>query len=462
MKHLKKIIPFLALMPFVIGTIGYGIAGEKITDALYASFALYFVNPVSDSYNAFIDISRWSAALVTTSAVIYALRRLWTAAALFVSGLVKDSIAVYSDSDVKIKFERPRKGILYLGNKFNAVPKSQIIIFDSDEHSLQFYEEHKAQLRNRKVYISLKTINPEALKDNPNINFFHVGDAVARTLWKRIALWKQNSEKIEITILGTEHLGQCILNCGLLINLFSPNQEITYNFIGSSSLYRISHGEINTFNRDSVRYFNADDKSVTDIIRQSDITIVSEKTDVETLQAISVICGGKILYYSPDGCIDRYLAFPNVEVFGNDLDTYTDENIRQNKLINSAIDQNHNYLTSRFARADLLDKYSEWNKLNGFLKWSNISSSDYKDVLIYLGKNGADVEDLSELEHIRWCRFHILNHWKYGVPENGKAKDPQRKIHQCLCSYQELSEAYKDNDRMVVKEALKLAHCSDS
>lgn len=247
-----------------------------------------------------------------------------------------------------------------------------------------------------------------------------------------------------------------------MINLFSPNQEITYNFIGSSSLYRISHGEINTFNRDSVRYFNADDKSVIDIIRRSDITIVSEKTDVETLQAISVICGGKILYYSPDGCIDRYLAFPNVEVFGNDLDTYTDENIRQNKLINSAIDQNYNYLTSRFARADLLDKYSEWNKLNGFLKWSNISSSDYKDVLIYLGKNGADIEDLSELEHIRWCRFHILNYWKYGVPENGKAKDPQRKIHKCLCSYQELSEAYKDNDRMVVKEALKLAHCSDS
>ena len=28
--------------------------------------------------------------------------------------------------------------------------------------------------------------------------------------------------------------------------------------------------------------------------------------------------------------------------------------------------------------------------------------------------------ELAELEHIRWCRFHYLNHWKYGKTKNKK------------------------------------------
>lgn len=88
----------------MIGAVGYGVAGERISDALYASFALYFINPVSDNYNILIDIARWGSALVTTTAVLYALKRIRLAAARFVHCLAKDSIAVYSDNDIKIFF----------------------------------------------------------------------------------------------------------------------------------------------------------------------------------------------------------------------------------------------------------------------------------------------------------------------------------------------------------------------
>lgn len=133
---------------------------------------------------------------------------------------------------------------------------------------------------------------------------------------------------------------------------------------------------------------------------------------------------------------------------------YTDENIRQNKLINDAIEQHCNYLCSLSENAGKnFDKIEEWNKLSGLLKWSNISSSDYKRLLISLCKDGmCDEELLAELEHIRRCRFHVLNFWKYGVPQSG-SRDTKNRIHICLCAYSEMDESDKEKDREVAREA---------
>ena len=74
-------------------------------------------------------------------------------------------------------------------------------------------------------------------------------------------------------------------------------------------------------------------------------------------------------------------------------------------------------------------------------------------------KNGETVADtvmrnkdlLSELEHIRWCRYHYLNNWKFGIPENGKAKDPQNRIHSLLVPNNQLSEGEQEKDRENVR-----------
>ena len=66
------------------------------------------------------------------------------------------------------------------------------------------------------------------------------------------------------------------------------------------------------------------------------------------------------------------------------------------------------------------------------------------------------MERLAELEPIRRCRYHFLNNWKYGVPENGKNKDMERRIHKLLIPYGQLEEAEKEKDRENIRILLEL------
>ena len=68
----------------------------------------------------------------------------------------------------------------------------------------------------------------------------------------------------------------------------------------------------------------------------------------------------------------------------------------------------------------------------------------------------AELERLAELEHIRWCRYHLLNNWQYGTPDNGKNKDAVRRIHTLLVPYAALPEAEKEKDRENIRVMLDI------
>ena len=104
----------------------------------------------------------------------------------------------------------------------------------------------------------------------------------------------------------------------------------------------------------------------------------------------------------------------------------------------------------------------QWRKLNGFTKGSNIASVDYHNIRRQILKKAKEQgisytnDELGMMEHIRWCRFHYINHWKYGIPDNGKAKDATKRIHICLVPYDELSEIDKKKDYDAVELLLEL------
>ena len=85
----RKLIPVICLVPLVVGMVGYLLSGEWISDALYASFALYFTNPVSEAYNGCIEFARWTAPLVAATAILCVLKSVWDGLAWRVAGVLQ-------------------------------------------------------------------------------------------------------------------------------------------------------------------------------------------------------------------------------------------------------------------------------------------------------------------------------------------------------------------------------------
>lgn len=452
-KKLIRIAQILIfLVPLLMGIIGYVRSGEGVTNAVYASFALYFVNPVSDGYNRWIEFARWTAPLVTATAILCVLKTVWQSVKWYLTLWVsKDSVAVYSNEDTKIKFASGTKAV-YPGEKIQRMAKSHIIVFSSDDESLEFYEEHKEQLENKSVYIGLRNLELGSIKEIPQVTLFDVNGSIARLLWKKIALWEQDKKAFKIVVMGDGALAQSILATGLQWNLFSLEQRIEYDVISSDSLFQRKHENMPLMNADTIRYYGEEEDVVWNVITDADVVIVADTISIDQLQTLAVrVQHGKIYFYSPtESDISQYLIFDNLTAFGRNEDVWTDENIRRQKMIEKAILLNKKY-------AEQYNGEENWNLLTGFLKASNISSADFGEIITKLPEQISDKE-LAELEHMRWCRFHYLNYWKPGVPDNGDRKDLQKRIHKDLCPYRELDEEEKEKDLLTIRNWKKENH----
>ena len=451
-ERLKKWIPLLSVLPFFTGTVGYTLAGERLLDALYFSFSLYFVNLVSDASNPLIEAARWGAALVTTTAVLYALKRVWTRIQWAALCLHPDSVAVYCGQEDQVVFPGKRSGVLYPGREFRPGAKSHIILLETDAASLGFYEAHQKQLEKHRVYIALRELDRGFLRDVPGVVFFDINGAIARLLWKSIRLWQKKTNQFNIVIWGGGHLGQTILNYGLLLNLFSLEQQISYHLTGNTTLYQISHALFRPENGDTISFHDTDSDRAWEAVRQADLVILAEDASAERLQALRTACQtGTVYYYaSSEGDEGAYLKFSRLFPFGADQEIYRDPYIRGETLVQAAKEQHYAYLNAETAAAETPD--TAWQKLDGFTQWSNISSVDFQEVLRDL--SGLELEVLAELEHIRWSRFYTLSGWRFGIPASGENRDIEEKIHKNLLPYKELPPSEKEKDRALIRRIL--------
>lgn len=448
-KLLEKIFPLLFLIPLVIGTIGYLQSGEMITNALYASFALYFTNPVSDAYNGLVEFARWTAPLMTATVILCALKNVWHKLIWRIQCLEKDSVAIYSDQNISISFGE-NVTTIYAGNTFQPWAKSHILMFSSDQDNLKFYEDHKKKLKTDEVYIALRELETGLLQKIDKIDFFDVNGAIARNLWKQISVWKNREQKMDIVIYGNGALAEAILTYGIQMNLFSASQQITYHVISETNYFEIKHPNFQTQNEDRIISYRESDEGIWEIIRNAEIVIAADLLSMQKFQEIVVnTVKGQLYYYSPEtGTLGDYITYGNPKAFGRNDFIFTDENIRRKQLVKKADELNKQYARNYGGE-------KEWRKLSGFLRASNISSADFMEILREL-PDTVQMEEAAELEHICWCRFHYLNYWKYGISDNGARKDAQKRIHKDLIPYKELSEAEKEKDRDIVKKARRM------
>ena len=447
----KTVLTVLALVPLMLGTIGYKLSGEMITNALYAAFALYFTSHISDAYNVYIEIARWTAPLVTATAILYALQNVWESlrnrVVLFGK---KNSVSVYSDMDCRIRFGK-NVGAIYPGDELKKYAREHIIMFSTDEMNLQFYEKHKKELAGKKVYIGVRDIECCFLNPLEDVTIFDINGAIARMLWKEISLWNKAKNEFNIVVWGSNTLSGEIICTGLQMNLFSKKQKIKYCFVTDNSNFRIRHSELNLMNNDELSYLDYKNPEIWDAVSNADIIIVSDILDVETMQTLVVKAAeSKIYYYSPvEGDMISHFSLGNVVPFGRNETVLTDENIRRGALIRKAKKLNEHY-------ANLYGSEKDWNALSGFLKGSNISASDFGEVLFMLNERIGE-EEQAELEHIRWCRYMFLNYYTLGTPTNGKNRDDDKRIHMDLIDFSELDpkERVKDTEAIKITKVLQ-------
>ena len=65
-------------------------------------------------------------------------------------------------------------------------------------------------------------------------------------------------------------------------------------------------------------------------------------------------------------------------------------------------------------------------------------------------------DEMANLEHIRWCRFHFINYYKFGIPDNNKNRDDKKKIHKSLVDYNKLSSEVQDKDKKGIRITMGL------
>lgn len=464
-----RIIVFLLLpIPLVIGTIGYYLAGMSFLDALYFGLRLYGLEWENDAKNIYVEVARWTAPLLTAAGFVAVIKRVYIfLRKRFFLLFCRNTTAIYSNSDRGELLCASMKAGILSNDKLLKRVKKHIILFDTDEENILFYQTHKAFFQNEKkkktVYMCLNTTDSCLLKpDMDNVRIFNANDMIARQLWKNIKLWncKERQTVRKVVIWGGDALGQRILRYGLQMNLYAKNQSIEYHILGESSLYEAANRYFQTFNDDKL-FFHGKEECDYELLRDADYVIVTCAAPIELLQGLYYNCEkAKIYYYNPAGeKITEYLKTERLYAYGEDRLTFTGENIRTDKLYEAAKKMHYAYMVSANGETSE-DMEVEWRKLDGFTKGSNISSCDYKEVICDLEafcvKNNMEIslEEYAYLEHVRWSRYHLLNGWRYGVPENGTNKDAERRIHICLVPFDKLSEQEKEKDRQVILNIL--------
>lgn len=463
----KHLFYLFVLVPFVLGTIGYCTQGIDFTDAAYGSFALYFVNPVMDEKNLPVEAARWLAPLTLAGGVLLTIKEIGYKVKHFFRSLDKRTVAIYSDNPFGEMLEKNIRHSIRIQDDSVYDTKNVIIMYANDSDALKFYQDNRRKIKNKNVYMKLDSFHPLCI-GNSDVKYFNMNDMIARDYWKSHNLseyCKNNEKHIKIAIVGFNDLGERILNSGLLNNIFSLDQCIEYHIWGDSVLYENLHTDFHTMNHDKIVYHKSGVEEEICMLTEMDRIIVVDSTDYHLLTSIFEICPhNKIDCFSPDGSlVNSIYDNDKIDIFGNYESLLTKENIITDKLYEQAMKLHYRYAhpedtptdPGKPGKWDWQELKDAWNALNSFTKLSNVAAADYYNITKEIMGTDETDDVLCELEHIRWCRFHFLNHWKYGQTENGK-KDSNKRIHPCLIPYSELSETEKEKDKDAVKMLIGL------
>lgn len=450
-------------IPLIFGITGFFVLeGESFLQSLFLSVGMYLMNYDEVPPNLWIEIARWTAPLATASGVLLAIDAMYNRLRNFFLFLKGGSTAVYGpDADKKLILSQLGSSGISCGDTF--VRAHRYILLGSEKDNLEFYQQHSRKLKKSTVYLKCSSI-PQLASAHARLRLFCPEEIAVQLFWKEHCMYEESAahgHNIRIAFLGFGKLGEELLISALQNNLFSPKQHIEYHIFGEDGGFCDFHPSLSEIS-DPVIFHPEPWSSQLDLIASSQAVIVLEQeAQLSILRNLLFATGIPRIHVFTANSLgagilseqDRLILF-DWKCRAQQLDHILGE-----KLYKRAKRINLRYM-SLYANVAETDQNgeAEWEKLDAFTRYSNVSSADYHEVQRRILEMrglpadldaipGAVAEELAELEHIRWCRYHYLNNWKYGIPANGKAKDARQKIHAMLVPYAALSEAEKEKDR---------------
>ena len=468
--HIRRLGKGLLLAaPLLLGLYGF-VFVEKLPfmQSLFNCVCMYCLNYQDPPLNLWIEGARWLAPLATASGVVLLVQHFHTSIRNAWAYCKGNSVAVFGPEEARADLleELGSRGIP-MNDKW--VKAHSYVLLGTEQENLAFYQRYQRRLKDKHVYIQCRALPAMATTD-PNVHLFCPEETAARHFWKAncpYALSVRKEHQLRITILGFDKLGKELLLSALQYNIFHPQQKIEYHILGEEKGFSRVYHQLHQIT-DPVFFHPEPWYAHIDLIRESDMVLVTEIPDqLSVVSELSLAIPNQKLFVfaAQQGLGVLQEQNPNIHIFNWQAYARKKDAILNVGLYDLAMSVNLRYAHLYNGVTECKEnQLPQWVKLDTFARYSNISTADYHKIRqIMLREKGwcaplneIQMEEMAELEHIRWCRYHFLNNWQQGTPKNGKAKDPENRIHQSLIPYAELSENEKDKDRQVVDILLSL------
>lgn len=460
----KCLSAMLMAVPFLLGVIGYLQAEpHAYLDAFYSAIRLYGMECDAEHPTFLLELARWTAPLATATAFFWVLhtisQTLQTKCALH----RQDTIVIYGDStaahylEENINHAAHRRRALLAKQFFPA--RTYLFMADQDEENLlQFSEWLERFPPESKIYLRLEDFSEHTLEYGQlDLCVFGLSERLAQHYWQEQASWictacrtSSAENPVRIGLVGDGISAEKLLYHGLLSNLYAVEQAMEYHLFGNWEEYQALHQDWNNIAGpgDRVIFHTGPWYRHVSLLPEMGRLIIcddDQRQNLHIAQRIQTLLPGCTLdlLIRDDHLLHTAILPRSISLFGSYNRLCTETGILQDALLSQAKAQHAAYCAAH------PDQATPWEALDAFTRYSNVSSSFFERVnvpLIRMANDNRSQEQvrelLSELEHIRWCRYHYLSNWSY---KPGK-KDRAARTHSDLIPYKQLSKEDQQKD----------------
>ncbi|MBE6974007.1 MAG: hypothetical protein E7436_00725 [Ruminococcaceae bacterium] len=451
----------LIVVPMILGMIGFYLAGEEFLHGAFLCVSMYCLNYADPPPNVFVELARWLAPVATASGLAMLISAMNRGFRNWLARRSGRSVAVFGPEEEKAPILR-QLGWRGISVDQKLIKAHNYILVGEEQANLDFYQRNIGYLKDREVHLKCHSL-PGQAASAPNLHLFCPEEMAARSFWSKycpLELLDEQTHQLKIVLIGFGKLGQELLLSGLQRNIFHPQQKIEYHIFGEEDGFSDVYWQLSQID-DPVIFHEESWAESRELLMEAGMIIVAQQEEqLGLLNRLQLALPNRMIHVLAAE-INGAALMEQMICYDWKSEYMSVEHIMSTRLHELAKRLNLRY-AMLYSNVEEIDGNlePEWDKLNTFTRYSNISAAEYQDVrarMVAGQEMTPELEDaLGELEHIRWCRYHFLNNWSYGIPANGKAKDGANRIHKLLIPYADLPESEKEKDRENVRYLMEL------